>query len=45
MDRVDMNLFTIGFTGKSAEKFFALLESSKATKLILINLHVLPKKI
>lgn len=39
MDRVDMNLFTIGFTGKSAEKFFALLESSKATKLIDIRIN------
>jgi len=34
-----MNLFTIGFTGKSAEKFFALLESSKATKLIDIRIN------
>ena len=39
MDRVDMNLFTIGFTGKSAEKFFALLESSKATKLLDIRIN------
>lgn len=39
MDRVDMNLFTIGFTGKSAEKFFGLLESSKATKLIDIRIN------
>ena len=39
MDRVDMNLFTIGFTGKSAEKFFALLESSKANKLIDIRIN------
>lgn len=34
-----MNLFTIGFTGKSAEKFFGLLESSKATKLIDIRIN------
>jgi uncharacterized protein (DUF488 family) len=39
MDRVNMNLFTIGFTGKSAEKFFGLLESSKATKLIDIRIN------
>ena len=39
MDRVEMNLFTIGFTGKSAEKFFGLLESSKATKLIDIRIN------
>ena len=34
-----MNLFTIGFTGKSAEKFFNLLENSKATKLIDIRIN------
>ena len=34
-----MNLFTIGFTGKSAEKFFGLLESSGATKLIDIRIN------
>ena len=34
-----MNLFTIGFTGKSAEKFFGLLETSKATKLIDIRIN------
>ena len=34
-----MNLFTIGFTGKSAEKFFGLLKSSKATKLIDIRIN------
>jgi uncharacterized protein YeaO (DUF488 family) len=34
-----MNLFTIGFTGKSAEKFFDLLENSKATKLIDIRIN------
>lgn len=34
-----MNLFTIGFTGKSAEKFFGLLESSTATKLIDIRIN------
>lgn len=39
MDRVEMNLFTIGFTGKSAEKFFGLLKSSKATKLIDIRIN------
>jgi uncharacterized protein (DUF488 family) len=39
MDRVDMKLFTIGFTAKSAEKFFGLLESSKATRLIDIRIN------
>ncbi len=39
MDRVGMKLFTIGFTGKSAEKFFGLLESSTATKLIDIRIN------
>lgn len=39
MDRVNMKLFTIGFTGKSAEKFFGLLESSTATKLIDIRIN------
>jgi len=39
MDRIDMNLFTIGFTGKSAEKFFSLLESSKASNLIDIRIN------
>ena len=39
MDRVDMKLFTIGFTGKSAEKFFGLLETSKASKLIDIRIN------
>ena len=34
-----MNLFTIGFTGKSAEKFFGLLEFSKASKLIDIRIN------
>lgn len=34
-----MKLFTIGFTGKSAEKFFGLLESSMATKLIDIRIN------
>ena len=34
-----MNLFTIGFTGKSAENFFGLLEGSKATKLIDIRIN------
>jgi uncharacterized protein (DUF488 family) len=39
MDRIDMKLFTIGFTGKSAEKFFGLLESSGGTKLIDIRIN------
>jgi uncharacterized protein YeaO (DUF488 family) len=39
MDGVDMKLFTIGFTGKSAEKFFGLLETSKASKLIDIRIN------
>jgi uncharacterized protein (DUF488 family) len=34
-----MNLFTIGFTGKSAEKFFGLLAASKASKLIDIRIN------
>jgi len=34
-----MNLFTIGFTGKNAEKFFGLLEASKASKLIDIRIN------
>lgn len=34
-----MNLFTIGFTGKNAEKFFSLLENSKATRLIDIRIN------
>lgn len=34
-----MNLFTIGFTGKSAEKFFGLLKASKASKLIDIRIN------
>lgn len=34
-----MNLYTIGFTGKTAEKFFGLLESSKAIKLIDIRIN------
>lgn len=39
MDGVDMKLFTIGFTGKNAEKFFSLLESSEANKLIDIRIN------
>ena len=39
MDGVDMKLFTIGFTGKNAEKFFSLLESSQANKLIDIRIN------
>ena len=34
-----MTLFTIGFTGKSAEKFFNLLKNSKATKVIDIRIN------
>ena len=34
-----MKLFTIGFSGKSAEKFFGLLEASKASKLIDIRIN------
>lgn len=34
-----MNLFTIGFTGKNADKFFGLLEASKASKLIDIRIN------
>lgn len=34
-----MNLFTIGFTGKSAERFFNLLEDSGSTKLIDIRIN------
>jgi hypothetical protein len=33
------NLFTIGFTGKSAEHFFSLLIESKASKLIDIRIN------
>ena len=34
-----MTLFTIGFTGKSAEKFFELLQNSKATRVIDIRIN------
>jgi uncharacterized protein YeaO (DUF488 family) len=34
-----MKLFTIGFTGKTAEKFFQLLKDSKATKVIDIRIN------
>ena len=34
-----MKIFTIGFTGKSAERFFGLLEESRATKLIDIRIN------
>jgi len=34
-----MTLFTIGFTGKSAEKFFELLLNSKATRVIDIRIN------
>jgi len=34
-----MNIFTIGFTGKTAEKFFGLLSNSHATKLIDIRIN------
>ena len=33
-----MNLFTIGFTGKSAEKFFSLLKGSGAKRLVDVRL-------
>jgi uncharacterized protein (DUF488 family) len=39
MDGFDMKLFTIGFTGKTAEKFFDLLGNSRATKLIDIRIN------
>lgn len=34
-----MKLFTIGFTGKTAENFFQLLKDSKATKVIDIRIN------
>jgi uncharacterized protein (DUF488 family) len=34
-----MKLFTIGFTGKTAENFFSLLASSNASKLIDIRIN------
>jgi uncharacterized protein YeaO (DUF488 family) len=34
-----MKLLTIGFAGKSAERFFELLKDSKATKLIDIRIN------
>lgn len=34
-----MKLLTIGFTGKSAEKFFQLLKDSEATKVIDIRIN------
>lgn len=34
-----MNLFTIGFTGKSAEKFFGLLKGSGAKRLVDVRLN------
>ena len=34
-----MNLFTIGFTRKSAEQFFGLLQGSRATTLIDVRLN------
>ena len=34
-----MNLFTIGFTGKSAEKFFGLLRGSGAKRLVDVRLN------
>jgi len=34
-----MKLFTIGFTGKSAEEFFHLLNESEATRLIDIRIN------
>ena len=33
------NLFTIGFTGKSAEQFFTLLKESNASRLIDIRIN------
>lgn len=33
------NLYTIGFTGKSAERFFTLLKESKASRLIDIRIN------
>jgi len=34
-----LNLFTIGFTGKGAEKFFALLRGSGAKRLVDVRLN------
>ena len=34
-----MNLFTIGFTGKNAEKFFGLLRASGAKRLVDVRLN------
>jgi len=34
-----MNLYTIGFTGKSADRFFGLLKDSEATVLIDIRIN------
>jgi uncharacterized protein (DUF488 family) len=34
-----MNLFTIGFTGKGAEKFFGLLRASGAKRLVDVRLN------
>ncbi len=34
-----MNIFTIGFTGKTAEEFFSLLDSANLNKLIDIRIN------
>lgn len=34
-----MNLYTIGFTKKSAERFFGLLQESEATRLVDVRLN------
>lgn len=34
-----MNLYTIGFTGKSAEQFFTLVSETKASRLIDIRIN------
>ena len=39
MEETIGKLFTIGFTGKSAEKFFSLLNESRASRLIDIRIN------
>lgn len=39
MDRTTWKLYTIGFTGKSAEKFFSLMNDSQASRLIDIRIN------
>lgn len=39
MDRIRMNISTIGFTGKTAEYFFSKLKDSGAKKLIDIRIN------